>query len=58
MNILVGYKTYITAALMLAIGVASLFGITIPGFSDPGTLITGAVGLIFARLAVPTAPTP
>lgn len=46
-----GYKTYITAALMLVVGLAKMAGIDVPGFSvDPGTMITAAMGLVFARL--------
>ncbi len=46
-----GYKTYITAGLMLLVGVAKVAGFPIPGFDvDPGALIGPALGLIFARL--------
>lgn len=53
---LTGYKTYITAGLMVALGAASIFGINIPGFTaDPGTLIMSALGLVFARNATANA---
>lgn len=48
---LAGSKTYVTAGLMLVIGIAEAAGVHIPGFdADPGTLVTGALGLIFARI--------
>lgn len=52
MNVLSGYKTYITAALMVALAGAALVGIYVPGFegADPGTLLVSAFGLIFARV--------
>lgn len=47
---LAGYKTYITAAVMIAIAFAKIGGIDVPGFSvDPGTMMASALGLIFAR---------
>lgn len=53
---LAGYKTYITAALMFIVGVAEAAGVSVPGFSgDPGSLIVGAMGLIFARIGAANA---
>jgi hypothetical protein len=51
MTFLSGYKTYITAALMILMAVAELTGFAgaIPGADDPMTLIMGGIGLIFAR---------
>lgn len=47
---LAGYKTYITAALMILIALAKIGGMDVPGFSvDPGTMFASALGLIFAR---------
>lgn len=51
MNVLPGYKTYITAGVMIVVAVAEMSGVSIPGFSgSPGELLTGAIGLVFARL--------
>lgn len=52
-----GYKTYITAAVMVIIAGAKMFlGVDVPGFTgDPGTLITAALGLIFARIGASNA---
>jgi hypothetical protein len=49
-----GYRTYITAALMLAVAIAKLFGIDIPGFEavDPGLLISNAFAFAFLRAGV------
>lgn len=47
---LAGYKTYITAGVMIAVALVKIGGIDVPGFAvDPGTMISAAVGLIFAR---------
>jgi len=49
-----GYKTYITAALMLIVAIAGLFGINVPGFeaANAGELMSGALGLIFLRSGI------
>lgn len=49
-----GYRTYLAAALMVAVAVAKLFGIVIPGFEsvDPGLLISNALGFTFLRAGV------
>ncbi|WP_424981786.1 glycoside hydrolase family 108 protein [Maritalea sp. S77] len=46
-----GYKTYITAALMLLIGLAQLSGIEVPAFdgTNTGQLIMEAFAIIFLR---------
>ncbi len=51
MTVLSGYKTYIVAALMLAIGLAGLFGIEIPAFDGqaPASLVMEALAFIFLR---------
>ena len=57
MNVLTGYKTYIAAGLMLLVGVVQLLGVSVPAFgtTDPGTLISGALALIFLRNGINTA---
>lgn len=46
-----GYKTYITAALMLLVGVAQLAGVEVPNFdqANVGQLIMEAFAIIFLR---------
>lgn len=47
---LTGYKTYITAGLMVALAVAGLAGISVGDYHpDPASLIMAAIGLVFAR---------
>lgn len=52
-RMLSGYKTYIVAAfLVLAAGLKMIAGIEIPSLTDttdPGALITIALGLVFSR---------
>jgi hypothetical protein len=51
MNMLSGYKTYIVAALMLAIGLCGMFGIDLPSFDgrDPAALVMEALAFMFLR---------
>lgn len=50
MNFLAGYKTYLVAAVLLAIGALGVVGIPIPGFEgDPGYAFATAIGLITGR---------
>lgn len=47
---LTGYKTYLTAGLMIIVAAASLLGVNIGDYHpDPIALFTAAVGIIFAR---------
>lgn len=54
MDFLEGKKTYVTGILMILIAVGKLVGVEIPGFetTDPGTLLSGAFGLLFLRAGV------
>lgn len=56
MDILNGYKTYIVAAIMLAVGIAGLFGIEIPTFDghEPMSLVMEALAFIFLRKGLKT----
>lgn len=52
-----GYKTYIVAAVCVALAALKFLGIEVPGVTentDPGTLITMALGLVFARTGAKT----
>ena len=54
---LTGYKTYIVAVVLLALAALKFIGIEVPGVSetsDPGALITMALGLIFSRIGAKT----
>jgi hypothetical protein len=51
-KMLQGYKTYIVAVVLVVIAALKFMGIEIPGVSDnsdPGALISVALGLVFAR---------
>jgi hypothetical protein len=54
LNFLSGRKTYLTALIMGAIGVAKLAGVEIPGFeqADAGQLIGNAMAFAFLRSGV------
>ena len=51
MDILNGYKTYITAAIMLLAGLAQVLGIDLPSLDSgaSGHLIMEALAVIFLR---------
>ena len=51
MDILHGYKTYITAAIMLLAGLAQLLGIDLPALDGnaAGQLVMEALAVIFLR---------
>lgn len=56
-KMLTGYKTYVVAAILLLVAALKFMGIEVPGVSDnsdPGALITMALGLIFARTGAKT----
>ncbi len=46
-----GYKTYITAALMLLVGLGQLAGVDVPNFdhANVGQLVMEAFAIIFLR---------
>lgn len=49
-NILTNWKTSAAGALVIVLGILSMFGVHVPGFTDPGLttdLVVGG-GLIFA----------
>ena len=54
MDILNGYKTYITAILMLLAGLAQAFGIDLPALEggSAGQMIMEALALIFLRQGI------
>jgi len=55
MEVLNGFKTYIVAAMLLALGVLGMIGIDIPGVPVPDdwiTLVLGALGLGSLRAGV------
>jgi hypothetical protein len=54
MNVLAGWKTYIGAVVLIAIGGMKIAGIEIAGFegTDPGTLISSGIMAIFFRKAI------
>lgn len=56
MDILNGYKTYITAILMLLAGLAQAFGIDLPALEggSSGQMIMEALALIFLRQGIKT----
>lgn len=57
MNILNGYKTYIVATLMVAIGVLKFFGFEVPSFEtmDPGSLFMEGFAVLFLRKGISSA---
>ena len=55
MDFLSGYKTYIIAFMLLAVGILGMFGIDIPGAQLPDNwlvLVLNGLGLGGLRLAV------
>ncbi len=54
MNFLSGYKTYISAAILLLAALAKLGGVDVPGFEDMdvGAMIVNAMGLFGLRKAI------
>ena len=51
MNFIASWKTTIAGVALLAIAGLRMAGVTLPGFEggDPGALIMGGIGLIFAK---------
>jgi hypothetical protein len=57
MTFLVGYRTYIIAAIMLLTGLCGLLGIDVPSFSGhaPGSLVMEALAFFFLRQGLKSA---
>ena len=53
-NILAGWKTYIAVFILVAVGVAKVAGVMVPGFENVelGTLFANALGLFGLRAAI------
>lgn len=53
LNFLPGKKTFLTGLFMVAVGIAQVAGIDVPGFEgDGGEMITEGLALIFLRLGI------
>jgi hypothetical protein len=57
MTFLVGYRTYVIAAIMLLTGLCGLLGIDVPSFTGhaPGSLVMEALAFFFLRQGLKSA---
>jgi hypothetical protein len=50
MNLLLNWKTTLAGITLFAVAALKIAGVDVPGFAgDPGALIIGGIGLIFAK---------